>query len=137
MVNVTLKTVELRKLQIHNYIACDDILTNGDAIECAEKNDECALYWFPTSKEVVVSKRNFVSAKKAGAAFSNDFLASTSPNLAKVIAKAKETAFSLTESTCAEANSLGMKEHQRQYEFFLMTIVNCRIHFFDRNRRLF
>lgn len=113
MVDVTLKTVELRKIMIHNYITRDDILTNGDAIECAEKNDECSLYWFPESKEVVVSKRNFVSVKKSGTAISNDYLVSTSPNLAKVIAKAKETAFSLTESTCAEANSLGMEDHQQ------------------------
>lgn len=123
VVDVTLKTVELQKMKVHNYIAKDDILTNGEAVKCAEKNDECALYWFPSSKEVVVSKKNFVNVTEPGDAVSNEFLASISSNLAKVMNKAKEIAFGLTESTCAAANSLGMNDHKRKSDFLRLKLI--------------
>lgn len=95
------------KVNAHNYIECDDVLSNGEAINWARKTDELSLYWFPQSKEVVVSNRTIVCADTPGNARSNDFLSSTYANFARIFAKAKEIAFGLTSNTCAKANAVG------------------------------
>lgn len=112
IVDVTLRTVELYKTKAHNYIACDDILTNGVAINWAKETDELLLFWFPGTKEVIVSNRTFVCKDEPGHASSNEYLSSTYADFARVSAKAKEIAFSLTDNTCEEANSLGIVHHE-------------------------
>lgn len=106
-VDITLRTVELYKVKAHNYIECDDILTNGKAIKWAKTTDELSLYWFPSSEKVVVSNRTKVCGKTPGNARSNDCLSSTYANFARIFFKAKETAFSLTSNICAKANAVG------------------------------
>lgn len=118
LVDVTLRTVKLYKVLAHNYIASDDILSNGVAIKWARKSDELSLYWFPESEDVVVCNRTIVCADEPGNARSNDFLSSTYANFARIFAKAKEIAFGLTSNTCAEANAVGMffTTHFQQHE---------------------
>ncbi len=102
-----MRTVKLYKVEANNYIECEDILLNGKAIEWARIADELSIYWFPSSKDVVVSNRTFVCDKTPGNAYSNDFLSSIYANFAKAFNKAKETAFSLTSNTCSNANAVG------------------------------
>lgn len=116
LVDVTLRTVPLYKVRAHNYIECDDVLSNGEAVEWARNIDELSLYWFPESAEVVVSNRTIVRADTPGNARSNDFLSSTYANFARVLAKSLETAFSLTSRTCTKANAVG-RDHN---EYFVL-----------------
>lgn len=108
VIDITLSTVKLYKVQAHNYIHCDSILSNGEAIRWARNTDELSFYWFPESNDVVVSNRTIVCADTPGNAQSNDYWSSTYANFARILTKAKETFFELTSSTCTKANAVGM-----------------------------
>lgn len=111
MIDITLSTVELYKVQAHNYIHCDSILSNGEAVKWARETDDLSLYWFPESEDVVVCNRTIVCADTPGNAHSNDFFSSTYANFARILTKAKEIAFGLTSNTCKKANAVGMGYH--------------------------
>lgn len=111
VVDVTLRTVKLYKVRVHNYKVNDNVLCNGEAIKWAKETDELLLYWYPQSEEVVVSNKTIVSADTPGNARSNDNLSTIYANFARIFAKAKEIAFSLTSNTCAKANVVGMCRH--------------------------
>lgn len=98
----------LYKTRAYNYLVSDAILTNGVAINWARTTDQIAFYWFPTFEEVVVANWTIVDVNTPGNAWTNDHVPSTYENFALIAAVAKEAAFSLTTSTCALANSLGM-----------------------------
>lgn len=102
-----MNTVELYKTHAHNYVVCDDILTNGQAVHIAKSTDQVALYWFPAFKEVVVANWTIVDVNTPGTDYTNDHTPSVYNNFALVTSLAKEIALSLTESTCAVANTLG------------------------------
>lgn len=104
---VTLNTVQLYKTLAHNYVVPDDILTNGVAADMARNADQVSLYWFPEFKEVVVANWTVVDKKTPGTDKTNYFAPSVYSNFALVISLAKEIAFSLTESKCTVANTLG------------------------------
>lgn len=107
MVEVTLYTVELYKTRAHNYVLSDDILTNGKAIQMAKNTDQISLYWFPEFKEVVVGNWTIVDKSTKGTDYTYDHVPSMYDNFALVTSVAKEIAFTLTESRCAVANTLG------------------------------
>lgn len=110
-VDVTLSTVKLYKLRANNYIEFDDILLNGRAIGMARNTKEVSLYWFPSSEQVVVSKRSYVRGNTPGDAYSNDYLSNIYARFARIFYKAKETAFNLTSSDCEKANVVGKNHH--------------------------
>lgn len=113
VVNVTLATVPLYKTRAHNYIVSDKILTNGVAINWAKSVDQIAFYWFPAFEEVVVSNWTIVDVNTPGEAWTNDHVPSMYSNFAFIAAVAKEAAFSLTASTCALANSVGISSEHK------------------------
>ncbi|KAJ6646763.1 L-gulono-1,4-lactone dehydrogenase [Pseudolycoriella hygida] len=99
--------VPLYKTLAYNKIVSDDILTNGQAIELAKNTDQLSLYWFPEFEEVVVSSWTMVDVKTPGTCYTNDHVPSIYSNFALISSLAKELAFTLTESKCAIANTLG------------------------------
>ncbi|XP_037049943.1 L-gulono-1,4-lactone dehydrogenase-like [Bradysia coprophila] len=107
VVEVTLNTVELYKTLAHNYVVPDDILTNGVAADMARNADQVSLYWFPEFNEVVVANWTVIDKETPGTDKTNYFAPSAYSNLALVASLAKEIAFSLMESNCAVANTLG------------------------------
>ncbi|XP_037034206.1 L-gulonolactone oxidase 5-like [Bradysia coprophila] len=107
VVEVTLNTVELYKTLAHNYVVPDDILTNGNAEHMAKNTDQISLYWFPAFKEVVVANWTIVDKSTKGTDYTNDHVPSTYNNFALITSVAKEIAFTLTESKCSTANTLG------------------------------
>lgn len=107
---VTLNTVELYKTLAHNYVVSDDIFTNGKAVQMAQETDQISLYWFPAFNEVVVANWTIVDKNTPGTDYSNDHVPSTYSNFALFAELTKEIAFSLTESECALANTLGMND---------------------------
>lgn len=109
---MTVNTVELYKTLAHNYVVSDDILTNGDAVSMAKNTDQISLYWFPEFKEVVVANWTIVDKTTPGTDYTNDHVPSTYSNFARVSSVAKEIAFTLTESKCATASTLGMECYQ-------------------------
>lgn len=109
MVEVTLNTVPLYKTRAQNYVVSEDILTNGKVEDMAKNTDQISLYWFPELKEVVVANWTIVDKATAGTDYTNDHVPSTYSNFALVSSIAKEISFTLTESKCATANTLGMK----------------------------
>lgn len=112
MVEVTLDTVELYKTIAYNQVVSDEILTNGTVVEMAQKADQMSLYWFPDFKEVVVAEWTIVGVNSVGTDYTNDHVPSTYSNFAAISSLAKEIAFSLTESKCAVANTLGTKKEK-------------------------
>ncbi|KAG4068841.1 hypothetical protein HA402_004989 [Bradysia odoriphaga] len=107
VVEVTLNTVELYKTLAHNYVVSDEILTNGNAVHMAKNTDQISLYWFPEFKEVVVANWTIVDKTTPGTDYTNDHVPSLYSNFAQVSSVAKEIAFTLTESRCATASTLG------------------------------
>lgn len=61
IVDVTLKTVPLFKMVVRNYVEGENILFDGQAIKMAEEHDWFEMWWFPSTKNVVVSKGNYTS----------------------------------------------------------------------------
>lgn len=108
---VTLNTVELYKTLAHNYAVPDDILTNGEVVKYARETDQMSVYWFPSFNEVVISNWTIVDVNTPGFSTTNDHVPSVYSNFALISSLAKEIAFSLTESKCAAANVLGMKNY--------------------------
>lgn len=113
--DVTLNTAELYKVLAHNRVVSDDILTSGEVIQMAQNTDQLSLYWFPTFNEVVIANWTIVDANTPGTDTTNDHVPSTYDNFSLIATLIKEIAFSLTESTCAAANTVGMfyNEHHR------------------------
>ncbi|KAJ6647385.1 L-gulonolactone oxidase 5 [Pseudolycoriella hygida] len=107
VVKVTLTTVPLYKTRAYNYAVPDDMLTNGVGINWAKTTDQIAFYWFPAFKEVIVANWTIVDVKTPGNAWTNDHVPPIYENFALIASVAKETAFTLTSSTCALLNSLG------------------------------
>lgn len=105
---VTLNTVELYKTKAFNRIVSDKILTNGQVVQMAQNTDQMSLYWFPEFKEVVVAEWTIVDKNTTGNDYTSDHVPSTYSNFAMISSLAKEIAFSLTESKCAAANTIGM-----------------------------
>lgn len=108
VVDVTLYTVPLYKTRAHNYVAPDEILTNGVGIHYAKTTDQLAFYWFPSFHEVVVSNWTIVDLNTPGLARTNDHVPSSYANFNAIATLGKEIIFGLTASTCAVANSLGI-----------------------------
>lgn len=127
ILKVTLNTVPLYKTLANNYITSDDILTNGKAITMAQNTDQISLYWFPAFNEVVVANWTIVDVNTHGNAYTYDHVPSIYESITAVTAVAKKTAFSLTSSTCALANSVGAEEYNIQIEFLMFTLI-YRIH---------
>ncbi|XP_037034050.1 L-gulonolactone oxidase-like [Bradysia coprophila] len=107
VVEVTLNTVALYKTLAHNYVVTDEILTNGNAVHMAKNTDQISLYWFPEFKEVVVANWTIVDKSTKGTDYTNDHVPSMYNNFALVASVAKEIAFTLTESKCSIASTLG------------------------------
>lgn len=80
----------------------------------AKNKDQISLYWFPAFKEVVVAEWTIVNCDEPGEGYTNDHVPSTYSNFALISSLAKEIAFSLTESKCAAANTLGINDHERK-----------------------
>lgn len=104
---VTFNTVELYKTLAHNYVVSDEILTNGSAVDMAKNTDQISLYWFPEFKEVVVANWTIVDKETPGTDYTSDHVPSIYRNFARVSSLAKEISFTLTDSKCATANTLG------------------------------
>lgn len=109
---VTLDTVALYKTQAYNYKVPDEILTNGQVVKMAQNADQLSLYWFPEFKEVVVAEWTIVEVNTIGTDYTFDHVPSMYSNTAAIASWAKEVAFSLTESECAMANTLGTNENE-------------------------
>lgn len=104
VVDVTLNTVPLYKVKSQTFVASDDVLTNGEAINWAKTSDQLTLYWFPSIAEVVVSNMSVVPAETAGNV--KLFMSTTfESNVLNTIYK--ESAFNLSASDCTAASSLG------------------------------
>lgn len=117
-----MNTVEVYKTRAHNYAVPDDILTNGQAEAMAKATDQISLYWFPEFKEVVVANWTIVKAETPGTDYTNDHTPSSYDNFALVSSLTKEIAFSLTESTCAVANTLGKSKNMKINSFFIARV---------------
>lgn len=131
---VTLDTVPLYKTLASNYVTSDDILTNGKAIKMAQNTDQISLYWFPAWNEVVVANWTIIDVNTLGNSFTYDHVPSIYEGVALIAATVKESAFSLTASTCALANSVGTKKYEIYICFTLVTLtLICRIHNFTFN----
>lgn len=76
----------------------------------AQNTDQISIYWFPAFNEVVVANWTIVDVNTLGNAFTYDHVPSIYESVALITAMVKESAFSLTTSTCALANSVGTKE---------------------------
>ncbi|KAJ6638939.1 L-gulono-1,4-lactone dehydrogenase, partial [Pseudolycoriella hygida] len=123
IVEVTLNTVPLYKTYAFNKIVSDDILTNGEVVQMAQNADQMSLYWFPEFKEVVIANWTVVDANTSGTDYTNDHVPSTYDNFALVASLTKEIAFSLTDSKCSAANTLGYTiTHMMEY-FLEMALV--------------
>lgn len=109
MIDITLYTVPLYKTLAHNYAVPDDVLTNGVAKHWAKTTDQISFYWFPAFREVVVANWTIVDAQTEGNAWTNDHVPPTYGNFNVLTSILKEIAFGLTSSTCALANSLGIR----------------------------
>lgn len=107
MVDITLYTVPLYKVLAHNYVASDEILINGDAVNWAKTADQITFYWFPAFGQVVVANLTFVPVETAGNAFSNAISPPSYGYFNYIAKKTKETAYDLTSSDCSLASSLG------------------------------
>lgn len=94
-------------MQAFNYAISDNILTSGAALNMAKNADQLTLYWFPEFKEVVVANWTVVDKVTSGNDYTNDHVPSMYSNFAPIASLAKEIAFSLTESKCSAANTLG------------------------------
>ncbi|KAL1921710.1 uncharacterized protein VTP21DRAFT_10352 [Calcarisporiella thermophila] len=66
IVDVTLPVVPQFKIRIHNYRASEDILLNGQALAMARKIDFFQLWWFPSTRSVVVSAGNYTTCEEDG-----------------------------------------------------------------------
>lgn len=104
---VTLNTVKNYKTRAVTYVEPDDMLTNGVAVNLAKTADQVSLYWFPEFKEVVVANWTIVDESTPGTDKTNYFAPSIYNNFALAISLAKEIGYSLTDSKCAGANTLG------------------------------
>ncbi|KAL1914676.1 uncharacterized protein VTP21DRAFT_8087 [Calcarisporiella thermophila] len=71
IVDVTLSVVPQYKISIHNYRVSQDILLNGQALTMARKFDFFQLWWFPSTRSVVVSAGNYTTSKADGNAKMN------------------------------------------------------------------
>lgn len=134
---VTLNTVELFKTRAFNRAVHDDILTNGEVVKMAQKCDYMTLYWFPAFHEVVVSEWTLESKETPGTSYTNDHVPSLYSNFALIASLAKEVAFSLTESKCAVANTLGMTDDRLEANTIAQMLHPFRIHCFACTRILF
>jgi len=56
ILDVTLKTVPLFKMSVTNYVESETILLDGTALDWAQQHDWFEMWWFPSTKTVVVSK---------------------------------------------------------------------------------
>lgn len=61
IVDVTLKTVPLFKMTVYNHPESEAVLFDGSVLEAARLHDWYALWWFPSSKSVVISKGIYFS----------------------------------------------------------------------------
>lgn len=102
-------------MHAHNYVVSDEILTNGTAVDMAKNTDQISLYWFPEFTEVVVANWTIVDKSTPGTDHTNDHVPSTYRNFALVSSLAKEISFTLAESKCAAANTLGRNHSQHEY----------------------
>lgn len=105
ILDVTLHTVPLYKVKSEIYVASDDVLINGEAINWAQNSDQLTFYRFPSINEVVVSNFSFVPVETDG----NAKIFMSTPfesNVLKTIYK--ESAFNLSTSDCTTASTLGM-----------------------------
>ncbi len=78
VLEATLRTVPLYKVRAQNYVASDELLTNGTIFEMARRTDQLSIYWFPTFLSVVVSNWTIVDPRTPGNAETNDHVPSTS-----------------------------------------------------------
>lgn len=101
---VTLHTVPLYKVKSELFVASDDVLANGEAINWAKTSDQLTFYWFPSINEVVVSNFSFVPAETEGNA---KIFMSTSFESNVLNTIYKESAFNLSTSDCTSASTLG------------------------------
>lgn len=104
---VTLKVVPLFKAKADIFALSDDILTNGVAIDMAERAYQISFWWFPEQKTVVVATWTIVDKNTPGTATTNYFAPAMFSNFALVGAVSKEIAFNLVDSTCAAAKRAG------------------------------
>lgn len=121
VVDVTFKTVPIYKVRAHNYLASDEILTNGVAVEWAKKADQLMFYWFPPFNEVVVLNYTFISPSEPGKAYNHLVPVSTyATNV--FVTQYKELAYNLSDSDCPQASELGneLSEKVSADRFFLM-----------------
>jgi hypothetical protein len=61
IMDVTLKTVPLFKQTVKNYVESESILFDGRALMWAKELDWFEMWWFPSSKNVIVSKGNYTN----------------------------------------------------------------------------
>jgi len=110
----------LYKTLAHNYVVPDDVLTNGVAKHWARTTDQISLYWFPAFKEVVVANWTIVDESTPGNAWTNDHVPPTYQNFNILTGILKEILFDLTSSTCALANSLGIRNTIKNTSIYLL-----------------
>lgn len=107
--DITLNTVPLYKVRGLNYVAPDEVLTNGVALNWAQTTDQITIHWFPSFNEVVVANLTFLPVDTPGKAWTNAIVPSTYDNFNLIGSIGKEIAMGLTSSTCAAASTLGKK----------------------------
>jgi hypothetical protein len=61
ILDVTLQTVPLFKMTVKNYVESESILLDGTALQWATEYDWYEMWWFPSTKTVVVSKGNYTA----------------------------------------------------------------------------
>lgn len=107
IVNVTFATAPVYKTLAHNYVTSDTILTNGQAIQWFRSADQLAMYWFPTTSDVVVANWTIVDPSTPGDAFTYDHVPSTYDEMNYFMRQMFELGTTVTESHCSAARSLG------------------------------
>lgn len=80
VIDVTLKTVPLFKMTVHNNIEAEAILLDGRAIQWAQDHDWFEMWWFPSDENVVVSRGNYTSDLSIPGNASTNFIPDESPS---------------------------------------------------------
>jgi len=94
IVDVTLSTVPLFKMKVHNYPVPEACLFDNSLPTLAAQYDMFEAWWFPASGTVVLGTGNYTSVETPGNATSQ-FI----PNVSPLILTATSTAFELLQQT--------------------------------------
>lgn len=69
--DVTVRTVPLFKMSVRNSVENEAILLDGRAIQWANEHDWFEMWYFPSSRSVIVSKGNYTTEVETGNATTN------------------------------------------------------------------